>query len=387
MDPTAWLQLLAVAGFAVGALWVERRRRATQDARARLPRLSAQFGLDLPRSDLLKGTFRGWDLSVHIAPDHRAAHIEARIELPRGLTLKPYGVLGAASQLTIGDPALDGHVDLAGPQTELLVALSPATRALVAAAVEQGWSLADGKLSGGPSWASSLGIALEVAVALNECGEHLTRNLAARVREDPLPAVRRNALRILWERADRSKAHAEIFAAAAAHALQDPDEETRFRAAELSHDEPTMVALGASGYLRALQFLAVEAGHQAAAREVLEAWLERGLADTTDRKLAFISALRKVSVAGAEAALIGMLGSDSDSVQLAAAESVSAIGTVAAVPVLMALRESAEGLPLRRAAGRAILAIQARTQGAETGALALAEAGFGELALSAEDDA
>jgi hypothetical protein len=243
------------------------------------------------------------------------------------------------------------------------------------------------RLHGGSTWDTVLTIGLEAATALSKCRRQLTRNLVARVHDDPLPAIRRHALRILWNRRRLGKAHVDVWAAASARGLQDPDEETRFRAAELAHDEPTLVTLAAAGHVRALQCLVVEAEHETAARGVLGTWIARQLADTTERKLALVAALTRLPVTGAEGALLALLAAASDdSVEMAAIELLAAIGTVAAVPALIPLRENAEGLPLRRAAAQAITAIQARAQGAEAGTLALADAAGGELALSAHDE-
>lgn len=98
---------------------------------------------------------------------------------------------------------------------------------------------------------------------------------------------------------------------------------------------------------------------------------------------AAVSALGATGDPGAEAALVAALEHPTSAVRTAAAEALGRAGTVTAVPRLRAAALS-DG-ELRRAAVRAIAAIQSRASGAAPGQLALAAGESGGLALAGEE--
>ena len=113
---------------------------------------------------------------------------------------------------------------------------------------------------------------------------------------------------------------------------------------------------------------------------MLASWLTRLPMGSSAVAVALADALAVVPVDGAEEALVVMLAAYEE-VPLAAVRALAAVGSIGAVPALTPLRDRVLGGELKSAARDAILAIQARAAGAEVGALALADASSGGLAL------
>lgn len=122
-------------------------------------------------------------------------------------------------------------------------------------------------------------------------------------------------------------------------------------------------------------------GHEAAGAIATRIARIEQLASYQHERLAV--ALRRAHPGG-EAALVRLLASRDEEVVLGAAESLRMVGTATAVPALAGLGGNATR---ERVAKAAILAIQARIQGAEAGALAIADTtAAGALALAADSE-
>jgi hypothetical protein len=221
---------------------------------------------------------------------------------------------------------------------------------------------------------------IAIVKALEAANADRPAHLAARARDDPSAPWRSEVLRELERSKTRGGMWATSFASAMDAALKDPNDALRLYAARIRHDVPVLEALAHAGGLEALAILAAEPASHESAQRVMRAWMASPSSLTPAQQAALVKTLGQVSVDGAEATLLALADTADAEVLFDVLYLLGNIGTVASVPRLVALRHHAHG---RHAAdlADAITAIQARIKGAEAGALALAEATGGDLAL------
>lgn len=255
--------------------------------------------------------------------------------------------------LATGDPTFDGAAVLSGNPADVAAAMDASTRSAVFRLLQRGGSVASGRVAvehrSHLISASFVRAELEqlttIAAALNPAMEPLSR-LERIVKEDPMPGVRRNALRHL-DRLD-----AAVGRRVAAEASVDPDAQVRIAA---------LLVLGED------VALAEQPAYDLAAAALLE-------------PTPVCSALSR---AGAEAALVALLDEEEAEVRIAAADGLARVGTVAAVPRLRSLHGGLLGdAAVQRAATAALASIHARVGDFGDGRVSIAEAG-GEVSVVA----
>lgn len=322
----------------------------------------------------------------------------------------------------LGEDGFARSVRVSGPPDLTLAALGAEARTLVAEHLACGGLVVNGNVA--LEWPEEVrdrdvigpSIRSMVQLARALCADSIPASLAANARTDPNPRMRRRLLAELATRYAHTAQAGEAFAAA----LEDPDPEVRMTAAlnlpggdlaqraleRLVEDE----GLGALERARALERLsevysyaeiapfvarALTSGAQALrvaavvavgqGRDAGKAGALREMAATSDEGLGFAlaGALGRLGGPEAEAGLLVVLGHPSSKARRAAAEALSAVGTVRAVEPLLALTEGVFGdAAVRQAALEAARAIQARLGDAEGGRLSVVEPVGGEGGLS-----
>ena len=283
------------------------------------------------------GRVDGFHLLIAAAADAAAStSIRVRGGLPMNvaLGLESPSLGGRSSDTRIGDDAFDATVRIAGSRPDILCSLDPDGRSLVRAAIAAGWRLEDeelasvyaGTVPGGLEAAIQRG--LRLATCLRASAAQIGDDLLARVANDPIPAVRRNALEILGTKHYGAEARAQAIALG----LQDPDLDNRFRAAALGNDTATLTSLAREGHMPALDLLLDRPAPRNAARATLAFLVSHGGERSWAWRACLARALGRCPVPGAEDALIAMLGIPDDDLRTAAVEALGTIGTVAAVP-------------------------------------------------------
>lgn len=323
----------------------------------------------------------------------RKTYTQIRIlgDLPAGLTLRRQTALKrlGGRDATIGEPAFDEAVYIQGGPVALLIALDSATRTFLREAIVNGWTLEHGELVGEVCGDPPLTIAddlrdgLRMAERLRAAHRGTGDRLVMRVTDDPVASVRHDALAAL---ASGSYGQGRLRDAANV-ALADPAPGNRFLAADLARDLPTLLSLADAGHPASLVRVARESAWAPEARQVVEHWITRRLADTHASRCALAEALGllgPVGVPGAESVLLGYVKEGTSAERLAALAALERCGAVTAVPTLLPLRDGRFGGEVQRASEAAVLAIQGRARGAEAGALAIVTSEAGGLAFAGE---
>ncbi|MEZ4437061.1 MAG: hypothetical protein R3F65_32090 [bacterium] len=403
----ALLAVPAVGAWAWGAR-VERRARRVWRAAA------ASLGLE-GSTRVLSGDIDGCAVVVRRGEQRGIAGAEVRVRahapLSPRLSMGPVGALsavlkvvaGGGDDVETGDPRFDGAVSVQGDPALALAVLSPATRRLFERLVGLGGVLDAGELRrpvAGDDVVGAVRSLLRAARALR--GVEVVAGLAERVAQDPHPAVRRRALKVLIERwPGEAATGAAVEAAAGAR-----DPALRLMVGRHLEGEAGLAVLrgvaGEAGEVggEALAALVERSspaavapalvelldGPQAARAATLLGRLGRreaaaalrarvGGADD-EAASAMARALGALGDGEAEGALIGLLGRAG--ARVAAAEALVTVGTPAALAALLPLTEGLS-LPgaLKQAAGAAVAAIRARRPAGLVGGLALADGGEG----------
>lgn len=277
-----------------------------------------------------------------------------RPRLPIELTLSPEGVLGAVADLAgltdfeVGEVRFDSAVRcVCGNPAQGLALLSQAARDAIVVALRHGAIFKDGRWSatfsspgpGAPALAA-LADALAGAQAALEAGLQLgvAEGLAARIRDDRAPGVRRHALQLLIH---RDLASPELLQ----EATGDLDPAVQLTAAQQlgSGGRPVLVRLLRTAS-RTWRFRAA----LALAEEELEPALRAQVEDT------LVAALDDPEQAEHAATVLGAWGSPR---------------------VAAALGQAARSGPARSAARRALASVKERLDPASVGAISLATSG------------
>jgi len=333
---------------------------------------------------------------------------------------------GAAGTTTdavaTGDAPFDDRVVASGDPVVVAAFFDASMRRRILRATTGGGRFEDGILTldlpSPPRSATDLVSAVRRAIGFARrmsTPRDVAARLAANAHGDPVAAVRLNCL----ERLHESFPGRAIRVLRAA--LRDPDPEVRLRAATRAPEEGRRVLLALAWGFRldeAVQARAIAAlvhppapalirildtairrGRRRVALEAVSA-LGRGgsrsalaplsrLTRGTDAaiRVAAIRALGATRQPSAQVALVSALRLEPGEAREAAAEGLGALGTVTAVAPL---REAVDAYPrdaeLRRAASRAIAAIQGRATGADAGQLSIVdEPGAGALSLTGSE--
>ncbi|MFO0747286.1 MAG: hypothetical protein U1F43_16710 [Myxococcota bacterium] len=292
----------------------------------------------------------------------RFTSVECRYPAVPDISLGKESILSRllGGDVAIGDDAFDSDVKLRGERGELLALLDDERRAALRDAAHSGWQLASGTWSrGAPGYQlDSLertvraGVGLSRALALRR-GD-IAALLATRATSDSVPRVRLAALDELARSHRGTPAERAAFAAA----LRDPDPHLRLAGGRELGDVQVLVAL-------------LETSDGKVVAGALDALCEHHQGDA--------AALAALS----EPRLVGFVGDAREPVKLAAIRALGDLGSIAAVPVLVPLREKFLGGAAKDAARDAILAIQARAGDVAAGRLSMAEADArGAMALA-----
>ncbi|PKN53998.1 MAG: hypothetical protein CVU56_28845 [Deltaproteobacteria bacterium HGW-Deltaproteobacteria-14] len=328
------------------------------------------------------------------------SRVAVEIELPAALRV---GREGFGTSLTkvfmgddieVGDHDFDAALTLRGAEPATVVAhLDAATRQALRSAIEVHRAELDAgtlklvvvgraKL---PVLEGLIDAGLDVARAARATSGSVAERLERIAFDDPVPGVQRRAFELLMSRVNRGGAER-----IARRALETGDPAMAVLAAEVLRDEAAVAALHAvvassrapNGALaRALELLA-ELGRPPAEPAV------QPLTEALDEAVRASAArcLGAIGGAAAQARLVELLG-DEPTIGVAAADALGRCGDLATVEPLLARTKGVFGSSeLKRAAGAAIKAIQARGAGS-AGQLSLVEHdGGGGLALVAEGD-
>jgi hypothetical protein len=301
--------------------------------------------------------------------------------------------IGSAAHqpVRVGEVLFDERVAVHGAEPEVFALLGTEARALFRAFVENGGTLAWGKLVLTPDRCDEDGL---VAAAELLCAVAATLDaghgpaaatlLRKNVEEDPLPLVRGGSLRAL---AALHPASAELQRAVQA-ALRDARPELQFVAASLAPGEsaretlrtllqdPRLSPADRAMTLRALlhrfgypdsqpllsaawdspheglRVLALQAAGEAGDRTGFDRFCALTRSPHTATSAAATTALGKLGDPRAEPALLALLGHSAEEVRLAAVESLGRVGTIHAVEPLLGLTHGV--LPARCAPPRAL---------------------------------
>lgn len=320
-------------------------------------------------------------------------------DLPHGLALGKEGFFSRLSEdIQTGDAGFDHAVRVTGDETLALALLDSKMRGEVQDLVRAGgkfeagcWTLQVPKrLADANQLERFLRLVTHAAAETRAASRSIPERLRDHVIGDPNAAIRRRCLEHLIHRYPNSKALAEALDEAR------DDEDAWIR----------LIAASALGYVERLLELALDRRldpvHRAdaltsacahATPDAMAPTLEQlisdneGIEQPAPLARALIAVLLQFSHPRAEATLIALTGSQTSEVQLDAIRALGKVGTIEAVPALVPLRDRMFAFARASAASakEAILAIQARSGGAEAGALSLAEADGG-LALADEPD-
>lgn len=402
MEGFVFLVVALLVGLGFLIAWGVRQERA----RIALWRaVAARWNLALPRREII-GTHDG--VAVRVNRESRGSGKNQRTVtvirmqhagaagLPTDLTLGSEGFFSRAlvPDDPLGDPDFDYAVRMKGRDTDVLLGLDPAERARLRQAVSEGWTLKAGTLQReagltNDRFEGAVEEGFALFALLRDLEANKERRWLARMVDDVHSEIRRRAFTRLtrdWAGRSGSASQAALVRAASGH----PDPWIRVRMAELVDDQDALDALARSGLPEALTLLANDPRAAGRLPSILAIWLDTilpGLSDdATPAKRALAEALGTSVVAGGEAALIRFVGDGDEALRLRALRSLEAVGTVAAVPALLPLRDRFLGGDAKSAARDAITAIQARAAGAEVGALSLVAADGGELALAPDPD-
>jgi hypothetical protein len=338
------------------------------------------------------------------------------------------GGAGAATELPptrvrTGDEEFDSKVFLSGPPDRILATFDRLGRESILRLAKQcevtiGGSelrlkVEEGRLSSSQAnvLGTAIGLVTRLASPLDPPAE-LERN----AREDPLPGVREQSLLALARSyADDPRSEATLLAA-----TNDPSPRVRLTAGRELRERgvPTLLSLlGDESLGDTLRAETVTTLGRRFPEEMVEPLLKQAL---RTRRIAMATAIAELagrfrfegaaatlarivriesgalavaaaralgaSRAGdsfdAEPALIEALGRDEPGLALAVIGALERVGTAAAVLPLKRCADGDRGEPeVRRAVGRAVAAIRARTPGASPGQLSLAAAPSGQLSL------
>lgn len=369
------------------------------------------------RTLAFEGAVDGVNLSIRMRGS--GVQIEATDAIPTTLRIaeRPEFLSFQRALIDTGDEAFDNAIMVEGGAPEVGAMLTQETRDRVFELVSSGGTVAAGRVGKGFR-ASAVGrneirsqvdLVLSVARGLSLHEEPWGR-LLANSKSDPNPPVRLRNLTLLVKEDPTS----ELTQEALALALQDPDPQVRLFAARFTADAawPVLCALtGAEFELRlrceAIRLLGRHVG-EPEPRELLVELVQRPSSEiglTAVRALrtslvdaqsaagpvaaALVETLAGHGRAEAEADRLRLLASKAPDTIIAAANVLGAQGSIASVEPLMTLSTGrAMDGDVKRAARRAINGIQARTEGAERGGLAVVEADHsGGLALAADEGA
>ncbi|MCC6619889.1 MAG: HEAT repeat domain-containing protein [Deltaproteobacteria bacterium] len=380
--------------------------RGTRKANAELALLERELGLRRDGEESWRGEVDGLGLAIAWVRQKSSKKSASIYELHVTITGLPrevhLGAEGFVARLTkrdldqvhgldipIGDPTFDGAVKVKGDASAALALLDAETRDALRQAVADGWILADGAWRhvshGVSSVYEHVKRGLELARLVRSASGDVPARLAARAVDEPLPGVRGRALELLLAEHRHAPTSAPAFEAATMDVPENrlivarglPDLASLLALAR-GDRQPESIRVGALDAL--VERVADVMGEgRASTVALVEGWMTSA---TPALRRAAARALGRLPTENAEALLVAALADTDDDVQLEAVRALGAIGTVAAVPALVPLRERLLGSELKSAAQAATLAIRARSR-AEAGALALAE-DAGALAL-AED--
>jgi hypothetical protein len=373
------------------------------------------------------GLFKGLQLDgfigcfgVRVEQRDDRTRILVRDERPAALSgLRWRAGGGRGGSVATGDDAFDDRVSAWGDPLLVAAFFGASRRRLILRASSGGGGFEEGALTldrpGLADSAAALVSDVRRALALARrmtTPRDVAACLAANAVRDPVPAVRISCLERLHE------SYPGRGPRVLGVARGDRDPRVRLRAATLSPEDgrPTLLALardfrldegvqaeavaalvrpsarGMSGIFRAairrrraqVALEAVSALGRSRSRTALVPLVPLTRAANGFIRLAAIRALAASGQPGAQAALVGVLGSEPGEAREAAAEGLGILGTVTAVaPLRAAVAAHPLDRRLRRAAARAIAAIQARASGAEAGQLSIAnESVAGALSLA-----
>jgi hypothetical protein len=325
--------VVAVGTVALAERW---RRRLQSQVR--------RLGLEPVGRDTYRGVVEGLAVEVTLGGESSGMRVVVRpftsIEYIGPHALRPFGPL-----VPTGDVSFDKALAACGDEAAIRGALDAAMRSAV---ITQGIAVRYGQLEGSFGSIPAAEAIVQVAARLHHrlhCTPDDRRvQLEENARRDPVPAVRLRCVAAL-ARVPGGLARADAIARDASL-----DQSVRAQAA--------MVA-GSSDVLAAIAAETTDADRLAEVTDGLDAHGSRELPDALRRVRAFV---RDTPTP----ALVRILGKH---------------GSVDDVPMLTALRDEATA-DLRRAARDAVSAIQRRIVGTEDGALAIAEASGGEVAIA-----
>ncbi len=324
---------------------------------------------------------------------------------------KAYG----GEDVKTGDAAFDQAVHVSGSEALALALLDAAGRRAVARVLGEGGEVTGGRVQldrkGSVESSDELVELVErclaVGRALSADPESVPQRLCDNLRTEPLPEVRVRLLSVL----DREYPRFPGTADAARHALEDADAAVRLLAAKVARDEPARVCLEAlvrdDGVDAALRARALEELVRAHPSAGVRPFIALGLASSAlplqlraaacagvsrdafhlpqlkllaehnaeEVRIAVAKALGELGAPEGELVLMGRLA-DTEAVQLAAAEALAELGTLAAVEALLPLAQSLKPLGgVKEAARTAIRTIQVRHSAVGSGGLSVVDEG------------
>lgn len=343
-----------------------------------------------------------------------SGRIPVRLTVQADSVLRSLGRLVQGRDEKIGDPQFDAAVELPAMDAHVCAALSAPARKHLRTLIDAGGAVREGMVvlaqaankSENAEWlAQMLQFLAQLAELLSVTPDVLCERLAQNAMTDPCPGVRLRNLGFLIDPETRATLPALMSTARAL--LADTDAPVRLLAAkQLGEDgHPVLRAIALDAYeptavrVDALRGLALARASQlqqllpqllganppelvCAALSIIASrrlnTLAEAVAECADSeheavRAAVARVLVSVPAQHAEGVLIRLLTDSSSEVQLMSAESLGAMGSVAAVEPLLGVANAFGRAQVRQAARGAIGRIQSRLGDVEAGRLSLAE--------------
>lgn len=321
-------------------------------------------------------------------------------ELPGGLSIGKEGFFSRLTEdIKTGDASFDTEVRVTGDEGLALALLDDEMRARLKDSVVSGWHLKDGtwtllvqrRIGDAAVLEGALRRGATLADATRRALHSVPDRLCARVSDDVIASARKVSLQYLIAHHGGSAALDRALDVARG----DADAGVRLVAATTLGDTRLLTDIALDGFVdpehRAQALMAaVRLGHAESIAPALDGLLAQ-LADGVvpiGLLSALAAALGMAPHADAEATLLRLVDHENEDVKLAAIRSLGKVGSLAAVPALVPLRDRffAFAIASAGAAKEAILQIQARAGGGEAGALSLAEADGGLAVVEVEHE-
>lgn len=318
-----------------------------------------------------------------------AGRFPADIELRRETLATTANKLLEGQDVLTGDEAFDREVLVRGREAVAAAVLDARARRMIVEAVRRGIVLSGSTVTMVvPDLLGSAEEVKEAVQSLRDLAKLLTEpsdpaeSLLANLKREPLAPVRLRLVHLFRT----SLASAAQAGAAIRLGLDDPDPTVRLEAASQPGSPPAVLqALATSPSVE--DGIATQAVRTLGSRAPLD-WtiglvsdaLDRGRSAVVEASVEVLGHLRNPA---AEPALVDVLERGGTDAVRAAVTALAKTGTVAAVPALRRVASaSLRHLGLQLAAKQAIASIQARTEGAFPGQLALADQAEGAVSIA-----